>query len=284
MSHQGWEQAAADRELIAAHRDVFGNFYSLPTPHLDRTRLKELREFLLNGAVRFRWLLVALHLDRTGIVAHFDAWHRWRVANRPMPADHTGSLAQYYSRIDFIDDFAAFLRSEHLSHMKNVAFEVLLDHDTAVGKLAEEVTKSDAVVTPPPSGDRFLESDTVVRMPQGARLVNLTGDYHAIVRCLKRKGNIRRIRRRPTALMIRPSSDGEFQVLQLSDLSGRLLELCDGRRTVGEIVSKFGGSDEKISDVPIDKACRFGLEFLRQQGLIFPCDDAPSSETSGASH
>jgi radical SAM superfamily enzyme YgiQ (UPF0313 family) len=282
MSHQGWEQGKADRELIAAHRDVFGNFYSLPTPHLDRPRLKELREFLLNGAARFRWLLVAIHQDR-GIVNCFDAWRRWRLTNTPMPPDSAGSLAQYYSRIDFVDEFAAFLRSEFVSPGKNVALEVLLEHDTAVGKVTEEVSLREANAPPTPS-NIFLEPDTVVGMAEGARLVNLTGDYYAVIRCLKRKGNIRRVRRRPTALVIRPSVGGNFQVLQLNSLSGRLLQLCDGRRRVDEIVASFGGSDEKISGVPIDKACRFGLEILRQQGLIVSCDEVLTDGATGASH
>ena len=63
MSHQGWRQDPVDREMIQEHRDIFANFYSLPAPGLQRAYLRELRDFLLNGAVRFRWLMAALHQD-----------------------------------------------------------------------------------------------------------------------------------------------------------------------------------------------------------------------------
>lgn len=62
MSHQGWDQDPADRELIAAYPDVFVNFYAVPTP-LDRPYVKEVRAFLLYGGRLFRWLMAALHRE-----------------------------------------------------------------------------------------------------------------------------------------------------------------------------------------------------------------------------
>ena len=83
MSHQGWRQSADDKTLIAQHPDIFGNFYSVPTPFLDRLHLKELRDWLLNGSVRFRWLFVALHQERGHLVRVFDDWRAWRHQQRP---------------------------------------------------------------------------------------------------------------------------------------------------------------------------------------------------------
>src|ERR1700756_120213 len=60
VSHQGRRQDHADVEMIAAHPDIFPNFYVVPTPHLERTRLFELREFMLMALARFRWILVAI--------------------------------------------------------------------------------------------------------------------------------------------------------------------------------------------------------------------------------
>jgi len=41
MSYQGWRQDPVDREMIQAHADIFPNFYSIPTAHLDRRYVKE---------------------------------------------------------------------------------------------------------------------------------------------------------------------------------------------------------------------------------------------------
>src|SRR5581483_10142815 len=59
MSHQGWDQALADRESIAAYPDVFANFYAIPTM-VPRPLLKEVRGFLLAASQQFPLLLVAL--------------------------------------------------------------------------------------------------------------------------------------------------------------------------------------------------------------------------------
>jgi radical SAM superfamily enzyme YgiQ (UPF0313 family) len=43
VSHQGRNQDEADLELIRRHPEIFPNFYLIPTPHLDRKSLIELR-------------------------------------------------------------------------------------------------------------------------------------------------------------------------------------------------------------------------------------------------
>ena len=53
LSHQGRNQNAADVQLIHAYPEIFPNFYVIPTRHLDRGSLFELREFALNGGGAF---------------------------------------------------------------------------------------------------------------------------------------------------------------------------------------------------------------------------------------
>jgi radical SAM superfamily enzyme YgiQ (UPF0313 family) len=73
MSHQGWRQDPADRELIAAYPDIFPNFYGLPSK-LGRDHLMELSRFFMGGEARFRLLLVALHQETGNLLDVFDAW------------------------------------------------------------------------------------------------------------------------------------------------------------------------------------------------------------------
>ena len=99
ISCHGWRLDPADRSLIAAHPEIFPNFYAPPTPWLDRAYLKELHDFIMNGIVRFRWLLIGLH-QAAGVLDVFEAWRAWR--NNGDPA--------YYSRIAFRRDFLEFVR------------------------------------------------------------------------------------------------------------------------------------------------------------------------------
>src|ERR1043165_6160396 len=98
--------------MIAAHRDIFSNFYSVPTPHLDRPFLKELREFLMNGMSRFRWLLVGLHQDGGNMVGVFAAWRRWRNERKgPFPGNNP---TVYYAGPAFHSEFIEFVRTSYL--------------------------------------------------------------------------------------------------------------------------------------------------------------------------
>ncbi len=82
MSHQGRIQRDADLALIRQYPDIFPNFYLLPTPHLERECLLELREFFLVSVARFRWLLSALDQYSGGVVDVFFSWRALRMSLR----------------------------------------------------------------------------------------------------------------------------------------------------------------------------------------------------------
>ena len=78
MSFQGWKQDPADVKMINDFPEIFPNFYSVPTPFLDRQLIKELREFVLSGMQVFRWLLIGLHQDSGNLLDVFNQWREWR--------------------------------------------------------------------------------------------------------------------------------------------------------------------------------------------------------------
>ena len=283
MSHQGWRQAAADRELIAAHPDIFGNFYSVPTPHLARKYLKELREFLLNGSIRFRWLFVALHQERTHLVDVFEAWREWRNQHRTESDISVERLNRYYGDVSFADDFLTFLGdwATTLKPSLSPSLRALIQYELGVSKA---VTTSSSSSRPPSPALALQESSASAPIDQGQLqpfepatipmlvpdllVLHLEADYTKIVDLLRRKRKLKGIRRRPVVVAIRPSDVGdERAVVQLSSTSGKLLELCDGERSIREIASSVNLTHE-FGDIPVDKACWFGFEMLRQQGLV----------------
>ena len=79
ISQQGPVQDPEDWNLIERHAEIFPNFYLLPTPHLDRERLLELREFALNGVGHFRWLLCAIHQSTHQLYDLFLLWQKYRM-------------------------------------------------------------------------------------------------------------------------------------------------------------------------------------------------------------
>ena len=276
MSYQGWRQDPADREMIQGHPDIFPNFYAVPTPDLDRPYLKELREFLMNGIERFRWLLVGLHQDSGTLVKVFDEFRAWR---RDLVGKDSGPDTddRYYTGLAFRDDFIEFVRecySKQLGRAKR-AIGTMAGYEAALDAAELEKVSDDLSTGAAPP--QALDSSAIPRVAEGVRLAELTSDYQRVIRCLRRKGDLRRIPPRPAVMATRQHPDKRVDVIHLSPLSAQLMQLCDGVLTVGEISDRFVLKGKQLADIPPRKACLFGLELLRQQGLIVP-SNVPAQE------
>ena len=109
LAFQGWNMDRFDRDLVAAHPEVFSSFYALPTL-LDRNYLFELRRFLLWDSLHSRWLLVALKSLTRDALKGFDAWQDWvHRTGRERPQK---KIADYYQNHLFHRDFLTFMRTE----------------------------------------------------------------------------------------------------------------------------------------------------------------------------
>ena len=267
MSYQGWRQDPADGALIASHPEVFPNFYAVPTPWLDRRHVKELRDFVLHGLARFRWLLVALAQHGGGILQVFEEWKAWRldILKKGFASGAESSL--YYSRIEFRRDFLQFVVSHCLATMGG-AFPAV----SALVAYEASLDAPDAPVAPEPSGcapaGGLQSLDGAPILVKGLHVVELDCDYKEIIRRLREKESLDGVPARPVVIAIRETAGKRLETVQLGDLAAHILRLCDGRRTVAEIGDLLSRRGEDTAGVPPEKACIFGLELLRQEGLI----------------
>ncbi|MGB9181335.1 MAG: radical SAM protein, partial [Pyrinomonadaceae bacterium] len=271
MSHQGWRQDPADREMINSYPDIFPNFYAVPTPLLDRQYLKELRDFVLKGMRWCRWLLVALHQDSGDMVKVFDEWRSWRIekqANQPLDSVE---LSIYYGKEEFNNNFLEFVRTSYLGQMAQAPLVVsaLLDYEKALGKSdMDNDSESQAPDSESAEAAVSISPDVIPRLADGVRVAQLNVDYKKVIKCLKRKGRLKRITAKPAILATRKAAQERTDVLQLTPLSAQLLSLCDGSRSVSEITDLFSAGAADVDSVPPAKVCLFGLEMLRLQKLI----------------
>jgi hypothetical protein len=277
MSFQGWEQDADDRRMIAANRDIFSNFYSVPTPHLDRQFLKELREFLMNGMSRFRWLLVGLHQDNGDLVRVFASWRDWRRERKGPFPDNNPTV--YYAGPAFHSEFIDFVRTNYLAVAKApTVVSGLLDYaaafDPGLPANAAEIARQD--VEPPPQDFGGLigrEVTPVVR--QGVRITPVQADYQGIITALRAKSRLEDLTIDGSAIVATSDVEGEgSQVIQLSRHSSEILTLCDGVRTVADVGEQYRQMHEEVDGVPADLACIVGIEVLRRQGLVVLVSDS----------
>jgi radical SAM superfamily enzyme YgiQ (UPF0313 family) len=264
MSHQGWRQDPVDRDMIQRHVDIFPNFYSIPTPALNRAYLRELRDFVLNGSVRFRWLLIALHQDSGDVTGSFDAFRQWYAAHPGKGPRVELDESRYYASVTFRDEFLEFVRDDYAPRRARTprVLHSILDYERALN--TDTPPASRAVTENHDASDITL----VPVLAEGVVLTECAADYQRIIRCLRRKGDLRRIPRKSTLIATRQHVDERLDVVLLTPLSAQILKLCDGERTVSEIAHRLVPEGRAISDIPTDKVCVFGLEVLRQQGLI----------------
>jgi radical SAM superfamily enzyme YgiQ (UPF0313 family) len=259
MSHQGWHQDAADRELIASYPDIFPNFYGLPSP-LGRTYCDEFNRFFMNGVARFRWLLLALHQESGNLLEVFDAWLNWG-GRRKHPA-------RYYATFEFTRELRHFLRTVYLKRLNpsSVAVAGLVDYHEA---LDAALSQSESGVTADlDSPSETVTLDSVPRLAEGVRVFNVDADVKEIIDCLRAKERLDPAIRRPTLLATRQSCENGVELLRIPSLSAQLLSLCDGRSSIREIMTQFSQRESTIDEGEADQVCLYGLRLLGQCALI----------------
>lgn len=270
---RNWIKDSRDYTLIRKFPKVFPDFYAIPTSLSDRRYLAQLRDFIICGAARFRWLIIALHDHSGDLLKVFDLWRQWHEPHRRSgkPDD------EYYASYPFRTDFLQFVGSAYLrdDDEDNIAVTTLLEYELAMEQAGErggELPLSKAVENRHPrmiaASESRMDLRTVPRIPPGIHLVHLSADYQCVIGCLKDRSSPRNVPRHPVIVAFRRSIDNSGVVLQLSPLSAALLELCNGKRTAAEISEFFPRLQQGLDQFPREKACLFALKELERQGLV----------------
>ena len=242
LSHQGRSQNEADVQLIRAHPEIFPNFYAIPTQHLDRGSLLELREFGLAAVGQFRWILTAIDQNTNGILDFFMEWreHRCQLRSGLEGPD----LRQYYRTDDFRMEFLSFVGRHEAGRAE--AVEALLRYEDALTRCASANRRISPTGDPVPPGARLWWSDMPVRKERVV-VLKLSYDIQSIVDALKLRAEPVRVRG-PHFYVTREASAGTDRLVQVSDWMARLLRICDGRRSIEEIVRQLSAHLPEVEE------------------------------------
>jgi radical SAM superfamily enzyme YgiQ (UPF0313 family) len=232
MSHQGYVQNEADRELIRSFPEIFPNFYVLRTPGLDPGFLLELREFLSMATRRLRWLLAAVDQDGSEILHVLVSWHHWRMKIRPDLSD--GPLRRYYTVNASRHDFLCFVR-ENLAALRQPIVEALLSYYEA--SMRAEVGRAAFQTPGKPAAGPMRSADIPVRM-RDVHVMEMDWDLQSAIEALERREPAVNIRKRKT-YRTGTGDDGTIRLIEITPLVAKALQACDGRRTVREVVSEL---------------------------------------------
>ena len=285
ISHQGWRQDSGDRELIERHPDLFPNFYGLPSP-LGREYVGELIDFVTNGLIRFRWLVVALHQESGDLLRIFDAWRAWRRQSL--------NPARYYSGVRFTTDFQRFLKSAYLKRMcpDSVSVAGLLEYQEALAAAAREQGAAEDQDFKAGSSPEVMTPDSVPQLAPGVRAMGVKADVRGIIACLRagRPGEAlpwkhHRLASKPHTLVSRPTGPGKADLIEVPGVSAQILKTCDGRRTVREIVQTFAARHSRVDGMAPEDICAYAMSLLAEDGLIsflrFPARPPKSGHDRG---
>ncbi len=263
MSHQGRSNSDEDSQLIRNYPEIFPNFYAIPTPHLDRSSLLELREFALMGAARFRWLLTAIDQNTAGMLDFFLQWRSFRRQKRPELAGF--GLRHYYRTDTFQGDFLSFVRSHEAGSTQ--AIEALLDYEDtarhATSAVDSRTNPTGNLVAP---GTALQRSDRPLRKKR-VSVIELNCDIQRLVDALK-------VRSKPVwergahFYVTREVSAGIDRLDRVSDWMARLLRLCNGRRRIDEIVIRLSANLPEVEEPLRNYACVRLLSGAHAQNLI----------------
>ena len=230
VSHQGRRQNPEDVELIRRYRDLFPNFYLVPTPDLDRRQLIELREFTLMAEFRFRWLFNAADQAATGILDLFVDWLEYRKCHVSLAIGP--DLRHYYRTQESNRDFIAFLRS-HLAG-RDAKVKVFIDfYDRlACAPAPDESLIADAVEVE--DSEPMNMADIAVRKYQ-SRVVELSADLEIAIEAVKQcreyeAGSGQRF------YVVSQSETREHPGYEVSYRLAEVVKLCNGQRTIGRIM------------------------------------------------
>jgi len=258
MSYQGWEQNVAEKELIAAHPEIFPNFYGIPIPGIDRQYLSGLRNFLITGMERVHWLLVALHQADGHIVDVFDKFSAWRRSREPLATNSD----RYFGGPTFLADFVAFARTEYggADNADSSLVEAVLQFESA---LKENQPKAAADLRSELGSSRFAS------LAPSVQVFELNSNFASVIKQLRLRKPVARVTGEKSTIATRRSHNGRYEVIQLSALSAALLRICATEASLDEIRSRFETSCDMDPDgIPSAMVCEFGLQHLEQTGLI----------------
>lgn len=261
-----------DQRLIEEDPEIFSSFYNIPTPYLSLDFLddltKNLPPILFFYAKSFFVLMKELNLKPTEL---FYLWKEW------LDKKELGNRLKLEEVLKYFKKF-----SEEIIRGRELTYGYLKDlisYDYTNGKLGREERDYQNIPHPRPLSqwergrgegkeDTSIE-DLFPRRKKGVYLSTYSYDLKKVIKDLE-EGHVIPIPPKETCL-ITILKGYEMKVMSINPFGKELVDLCDGSKSLKDIVlemmRKFGSDDFSM----IKDACLKGVEFLIEEGVLhFP--------------
>jgi radical SAM superfamily enzyme YgiQ (UPF0313 family) len=260
MSCHGWHQNPADLDLITRYPDIFPNFYGLPSI-LNRVYLDEFNRFFMQSLVRFKWLIVALHQASGSLLEIFNLWLNYRVRAQ--------SSTRYYATPEFARDFRRFLREagKQSAVLQSPIITILIEYYDVLDEHLPRLEAQPIRVASDQRVGRF-SFESVPSVAASIGVLPLPHQVKDAIECLREHRTFEAAPADSGIFVARPDRKGMVDLYRIPPLSAQIVQLCDGRRPVDQIVRMFAQANHDMKQVDPEDLCVSGLRLLQETGVI----------------
>jgi len=244
-SENGLEQDADDSELIAAHPEIFSNFYAFPC-ELERSFLRRAGNFLMYGSLRCNGLLRALQL-RLGNL--FEVIQKWdEIAKNHSP--------DRYLRWDFVEDLTSLAEREY-GHLGDTGITVTVRFYRELAKSAK--LRAGASVSG--RGSLFLDPSV--------HIVDVEGDVIKVLESLRAgtKPDSALLERK-VSVVVRQEVGRSCTISEMPNISVTILRHVANQSAIEEIVEDVDRQGIRIGVLEPSTIVRYSINYLSELGFL----------------
>lgn len=259
MSRQGRAPNREDEELVRRYRDIFPNFYMLPTPYLDREALHELREYLTVAPARFRWLACAI--DQTSdFYSFFLRWRACRFHNYGRVSG--GALRLFYRTADFVRAHIDFVEGDEVSDAPAVRIFLTLERAMLSPAHSGAVLKGRRLAV-----DEGFGWGDLAAWPAQMRFIKLPGEIEGAIAAVRTRTKLTQPGQ-DAFYVAGPADGGRFLLRRISDWTASLLRICEGQCNIERVVEQLSEELATLKEEHRRYACLKLVQGAQAEGLI----------------
>jgi radical SAM superfamily enzyme YgiQ (UPF0313 family) len=245
-SENGWEQDALARELIAAHPDIFSNFYAFPC-EIDRGFLQDATQFLIHASIRCNGLLQALRLFEGDLLRLAQRWYESAGIRRP---------GYDYNR-HFMHDFLSFIDRQY-GTCDDPGIIVTSRFWRALVESAPTSVRSSA-----------CHDEEVLCLNPDVQLISVEGDIVQVL-ALLRQGQRppRSVLARTVTVVVQQDPRSRSKIKEMPPVSIAILRHAEKQSSVAEIISDLEERNVRVGSFEMEDVVLTAIEFFESEGLV----------------
>jgi radical SAM superfamily enzyme YgiQ (UPF0313 family) len=257
-AESGVMQDDEDRKLIAAHKEIFPNFWSFPSL-TDRHFIRRAANFFTYGWLKCSGLMNALHQHCGDMLEVFRLWDR----------THSDKEPAYFEAWDFALDLMAFVEAEFGAD-RDPALMVTARFYRALRDCMEEERAK-------------VESSAEARLTlaPSVRVVTVQGDILRVLECLRndRRPEVACLEK-PSTVVVRRRGFEQYELMELPEISRAVLQHAQRGSVISHVLEDFEQRQIGFAPLTPSEVAKVAIDKLEADRLIRRVP--PLTETAAA--